>query len=75
MSLTAAPHIRQVSYVLDTEDVFRRPRRQQGAAGVSPNAAAAKTDKFREWVEEHARQRRIQYERENWGMHMGTAAA
>jgi paired amphipathic helix protein Sin3a len=49
----------KVSYVLDTEDVFRRHRRQQGAQ-ASPDAAAQRVGKFRGWVDEKARLRREQ---------------
>ena len=49
----------QVSYVLDTEDVFRRHRRQQGPH-ASPDAAAQRVGKFRGWVDEKARLRREQ---------------
>lgn len=37
----------QVSYVLDTEDVFRRHRRQQQR--VPPDAVTRRVGKFRSW--------------------------
>lgn len=45
--------------MLDTEDVFRRHRRQQGAQ-ASPDSAARRVGKFRGWVDEKARLRREQ---------------
>lgn len=39
----------QVSYVLDTEDVFRRHKRR--AAALPPDVEARKAHKFRSWQE------------------------
>lgn len=50
-------HRSQVSYVLDTEDVFRRHRRQQRQA--PPDSLARRVSKFRSW-QDAARMQQLQ---------------
>jgi len=40
-----------VSYVLDTEDVFRRPKPGAAAPGAAAAAAAARARRFASWLE------------------------
>lgn len=47
----APPRRAQVSYVLDTEDVFRRPKPGAAAPGAAAAAAAARTRRFASWLE------------------------
>ncbi len=47
----APPRRAQVSYVLDTEDVFRRPKPGAAVPGAAAAAAAARARRFASWLE------------------------